>query len=309
MGGGGGGSGGYFSGDPHSLDQLLRQAQTGTASAQFETEINAQLSEYLAELNDRDTEEHSRLLDQIFEAIDDAVEGHIDLKFGGSVAKHTYVDGLSDVDVLVRIERSELGDLSPEQAKQFIADLLRANCLDCEVRVGTLAVTLKQGGTEVQLLPALKIADTVHIADASGKQWGKIRPEGFTKKLTELNTENGEKLVPTVKLAKALLSTLPEKQRVTGYHAESLAVEVFKGYDGPKTLKQMLRTFFEGAAARVLSPIRDRTGQSLHVDDYLGKEGSFERRVVADAMGRLARKIANADSRQSIDEWKSLFEL
>jgi hypothetical protein len=225
------------------------------------------------------------------------------------VAKHTYVDGLSDVDVLLRIERTDLSDLSPEEAKAFIATQLTAKCPELEVSVGTLAVTVKSGDTEVQLLPALKIGTDVHIADATGKTWSKIRPEGFTQKLTEVNTEVGGKLIPTVKLAKALLSTLPEKQRVTGYHAESLALEVFKGYNGPKTLKQMVKHFFEVASDRVLQPIRDRTGQSLHVDDYLGRERSFERRVVSDALSRLSRRITNADARQSMDEWTSLFEL
>jgi hypothetical protein len=116
----------------------------------------------------------------------------------------------------------------------------------------------------------------------------------------------GGKLVPTIKLAKAIIAGLPEKRRLTGFHTEMLAVKVFQGYDGPKTHRAMLRHFFENAPEHVKSPMRDPTGQSRHADEYLGSRGSVERRVVADALGRIARKMKNADGAADVSRWRDL---
>jgi len=116
------------------------------------------------------------------------------------------------------------------------------------------------------------------------------------------------KLVPCIKLAKAIIATLPEQRQLTGYHTESLAIQIFKGYDKPTTPKDMIRYFFEHAPDHVKEPIRDASGQSVYVDEYLGEKNSLERRIVADALGRIARKILNANGSKSVERWKELFE-
>ena len=70
----------------------------------------------------------------------------------------------------------------------------------------------------------------------------------------------------------------------------------------------MLRYFFQHAPTQVTKPIRDSSGQSVHVDEYLGAENSLERRIVADALGRIGRKIRNADGAISLERWKELLE-
>ena len=95
-------------------------------------------------------------------------------------------------------------------------------------------------------------------------------------------------------------------QQLSGYHVESLAVEAFKGYDGPQTNKAMLRHFFEQASSLVTKPMGDATGQSNNVDDYLGSIASVERRNVSLALERIARRIQNADGMRSADLWKQI---
>ena len=116
------------------------------------------------------------------------------------------------------------------------------------------------------------------------------------------------KLVPTIKLAKAVLGTLPEKQRLSGYHVESLAIAAFRNYDGPKTVAAMLPTFFEKARDLVRSPIRDSTGQSVHVDAYLGSADSPSRLAASHVLSRIAKRMHNASANMSHDQWSALFE-
>ena len=48
----------------------------------------------------------------------------------------------------------------------------------------------------------------------------------FADTLTAANKACSGKVVPTIKLAKVLLSDLPDGRRPSGYHLENLAVEV-----------------------------------------------------------------------------------
>ena len=205
------------------------------------------------------------------------------------------------------MDRSELKDKQPNQLQRVLADCLRARYGKDSVTVGALAVTLTHDGNTIQLLPAVRDGKKFKIASYDGKGWSRIDPSGFATALTKANKAMDGKLVPCVKLVKAAISTLPEQRRLTGYHTESLAIQVFKGYDGPKTPKAMVRHFFENAPDHVKQPIKDSSGQSVHVDEYLAGANSLQRRIVADALGRIARKIRNADGAQSLDSWKDLF--
>ena len=140
------------------------------------------------------------------------------------------------------------------------------------------------------------------------KGGSEINPENFQAALTERNNECGNKLVPVIKLAKGIIATLPEAQRLSGYHVESLAISAFRGYDGPKTVSAMLPTFFEKAKDLVLAPIKDRTGQSINVDSYLGPENSPERLSAGHILDRLGRRMRNATAAGSKDQWLAMFD-
>ena len=174
--------------------------------------------------------------------------------------------------------------------------------------VGELAVTLTLEDTEVQLLPALRHQQGFKIADSDGRNWAKVNPLRFAKALTKANERLGRKLVPCVKLMKAVIAKLSESEQISGYHIESMAINVFKGYDGPMTPKSMLHHFFVQAVGHVLRPIEDSSGQSVHVDEYLGAEKSLKRQDVARAFIRIRREIDNANETGSLERWKGHFE-
>ena len=304
--GGGGGGGGYIRSEPDKLVRKIRQSDERTKDKEYEAEVEHHLNSLLKEYNDRNTEAISRHLEEIRKALEKDLEGTVDLLYGGSVAKHTYVDGLSDVDSLAVLDSCELADGPPEAAKEYFAHKLRERFPKTEIDVGRLAVTVRFSDAEVQLLPAVSCKSNVQIPDATGTRWSEINPKGFREALTQTNQANGSKVVPVIKLAKAIVNNLPEKHRISGYHAESVAIEAFKNYNGEQRLKPMLQHYFQTAARVVRQPIRDRTGQSVHVDDYLGAPNSLNRRIVSDAMGRISRRMSNADNAGSVDEWRTM---
>jgi hypothetical protein len=306
MGGSGGGS--YFGGgDPEKAKQHLQTAKEETQTAEYIAACNAYLKELLTRFNDRDVAGINKHLHDIEEALGKELEGAIELVFGGSVAKHTYVDGLSDVDSLVMLDNCSLADQPPGIAKQYLADRIRERFPGVKVDVGKLAVTVHFPDADIQLLPAVSCQNHVKIGDSSGQQWSAIKPQEFTRALSSRNDAVGKKLVPTIKLAKAIIAGLPEQQQISGYHAESLAIEAFKNYSGPFTHRDMLKHYFGRGAQLLLEPIRDRTGQSVHVDDALGGAASLERKIVSDAFTRVSRRMANADRAGRAEDWSQLF--
>ncbi len=310
---GGSGSGGPFDyRSPQDLAKLVRKAQDATSVAGFETELSGALTELLGAFNDRDVELVQERLDDIKLALEGSIEGTIDQMFGGSVAKHTYVDGLSDIDSLLIINDSGLETASPRDAIEQITSILQARSGDkAVVTHGNMAVTLEfKDGMKLQLLPAIRTqSGSLRVHSSRGEEWSRIDPKAFQEALTRRNNECGGKLVPTIKLAKAINGTLPESQRLTGYHIESLAIAAFRNYGGPKTTSAMLPTFFEKAKDLVLNPIRDSTGQSVHVDDYLGDRNSEDRQNASHLLGRIWKRMRNSSAAGSIAQWRALFGL
>lgn len=305
----GGSSSGFFSGkvSPDDLARKTREAEEKTHDVEFETKVAGFLASEVAQYNDRDVDGTQAVFQSVKKDLEADCGGTVDLLFGGSVSKHTYVDGLSDVDALVLMDRTELKGKEPKNLQRVLADCLRARHGEKSVTVGALAVTLTYKGKTIQLLPALRDGERFKIASYDGKSWSRIDPVGFAEALTRTNKAMDGKLVPCIKLAKAIIATLPEQRQLKSYHTESLAIQVFKKYGGPKTPKAMIRHFFENAPDRVMQPIKDSSGQSVYVDEYLGQANSLERRIVADALGRIARKIRNADGARSYEGWKELF--
>ncbi|MBN9376213.1 MAG: nucleotidyltransferase [Cellulomonas sp.] len=259
--------------------------------------INDVLAGALASLNDRDVDATRQRLDEIVAALGDLLVDVDRLLFGGSVAKHTYVDGLSDTDALVVVNE---GDATPEDLVARFERALQSRLPLGDVReitAGRLAVTVHYlDGSEIQLLPAVERNGRTSIASEDGGSWRQIRPHKFAEKLTEVNAANSGAVIPTIKLAKAVLANLPEDQRLSGYHVEAIAVDAFRAYQGRRDRASMLQHLIAHAEKAVMSPTGDITGQSVHVDDYLGASGSEARRAVSLAIRRIGRILDSGDA-------------
>ena len=300
-----GGGGGYRPPKMNELQQKIREARQ-QEEANLQQGINQFLRDELTSYNQRDADEIRERLEEVSSAVD------IDLQrmlFGGSVAKHTYVDGLSDVDALAIIDRESTQGVSAQDVlEQFYSDidtnLPRDRGVE-EISKGRLAVTIKYtDGTEIQILPSIRVGDEIRIADATGHGWKATNPRAFRESLSEENRRLSRNLVPAIKLVKSLVSDLPEQQRPTGYHIESLSLDAVRGFNGDSSVRGLIDRILDRASARVLKPIADVTGQSRIVDEYLGSENSAERRLVAQAIGGIRRRL-NATT--SLNQWETNF--
>jgi len=297
--------------DPEDYIKKVRIAEEKSTSSEFNTEVNRIINDLLLAANNRPIDAITGHLKMILAALSKDIDDSIELLYAGSVAKHTYVNGLSDIDSLAIINDTHLKNKSPKDVLNYFYLKLKERLPDTDVKVGRLAVTITYSDSiQIQILPTLRTLTGIKIAKSNGENdWSTvIKPDKFAQKLKEVNNLNNQKVVPIIKLAKSLISSLPEKRQVTGYHAESLAIEAFENYNGSRNSKEMLKHFFTESSKRILEPIKDNTGQSVHVDDYLGERNSVSRQIISDSFAQLVRKMKNADGSTQIEIWKSLLK-
>lgn len=304
-----GGSSGVFSGSNRSPEKVAEKLKSDAlvSASKFESTLAKTLNTLLVNYNSRDTDSVKEKLAEIKQALGIAFGCSVDTLFGGSVAKKTYIDGLSDVDSLFIFPDDR--DMLPHNLLKKIEKILNSKPgKSVEVSTGNLAVTITyNNGPDIQIIPAIQNDEHIQIPNFEDGTWSEIDPVKFSKVLTKRNQECQGKLIPTIKLAKAINSNLPERLQLSGYHIESLAVAAFKDYSGAKTTASMLPLFFEKASKLVLKPITDKTGQSVHVDEYLGKANSEQRQTASHTLLRLYKRMLNASDARSRELWLDLF--
>lgn len=306
--GGGGGSGGFYASVPSSELQHQISSSAEKLAGEFDDQLQRLLNEVLPSINDRDVEQDNRFKDQIKAVLSEELDIPIvNLTFQGSVKKNTYVEGISDVDCMAVFKELSVARVDPATLLNSIKRSLENNFPYCTVRQGNVAVTVtREDGSEFQIIPTVGDKGYLRVPSWDGARWSKIEVNKFRKTLTSLNDKLGMKLIPTIKLAKKVISQLPESKQLSGYHIESLAIEVFKKYDGEKKTSKMITTFFSESSKSVLIPIKDKSGQSRHVDDYLGTKSSSMRMAVSHLLNRLYKRMINASATKSSTRWKDI---
>ena len=167
-------------------------------------QINGWLRDKLRDYNSRDSEAINRHIGVLRDALEQTNYDVLPTRFGGSLSRHTYVDGLSDIDILARINDSTFSGQSPKAVIQQMAELIQQRLPNTKVRHGDLAVTVEYSdGIEIQVLPAVRTKDGYRIANPSRNEWsGVIHPERFAKKLTQVNQVKNGEVIPAIKLTK-----------------------------------------------------------------------------------------------------------
>jgi hypothetical protein len=284
----------------------IESALENTKRLEFETEVNSRLKEALSSYNEKDTELVNERLNEIKELLSAYLETYIDIRRAGSWKKHTYVDGLSDVDCLFILNSFEFSGESPQQMLDELKVLLQRKLGNkAIVERGNLSLKMTYvNGPDLQILPSLRSDKGLRIPSGDKDSWSRvINPEKFAKQLSEANKRLNGNLIPVIKIMKGAVSGMGTNPNMKGYHVEALAVEIFQDYHGEQTKKAMLEYFFLKASEMVRKPIKELSGQSQYVDDYLGDFGSKERENVSRELKRRSDGLSKANDNFSVDDW------
>lgn len=306
-----GGSGGYGFGkaqsaawQPSGLAESLERTRQQAAAA----EVAAVFDEAISEINQMDTEALNRRKEKVLEALRELSPDVVDLHGGGSYTRHTYVDGLSDVDLLFGMGAYSSSPIpNKDDPAAVLAEMekqLRQKYPETKMTTGRMAVTMHfSDGLELQILPAFSYYSGYKIPDYDGKGWTVTRPQIFAERLRQRNEEVDGKLLRCIKLAKRICHT--RNMEVKSYHLENMAVRAFDHYAGPRSDEAMLQHLFNHAKTLVTAHMRDITGQNAYVDGYLTSKTM--RLGLARQMAAIERDITAADG--NTDAWRDVLGL
>ena len=268
--------------------------------------FNKYCEQLLVQYKRRNTTAVTRHLKGVCDILGRKDDHVVQTKFGGSVQKGTYVTGLSDVDVLLTVNQSSLKNKAPSKVIAFVRDTIKQRFPKNRVTAGKLAVTVSYADKiELQILPAIRTTDGFRIAEPGSNKWSNvIHPDRFVDRLIKVNNACGGRVVPTIKLAKAMADCFirDSGRKISGYHMESLAIDSFAGYEGDLDPKSMLVHFLGHSIKAVMTPIKDPTGQTSHVDGYLGQANAKLREGASTQFGQMRRKVSSCRSRAEFDE-------
>lgn len=286
---------------PADLEGSLAQTRQQAAEA----EVAAVFRDALAQINQIDTEALNKHKEEIFQALKSTFEEADVLVGGGSYSQHTYVNGISDVDMLFVLDTFSASKIpNKENSKAVLADIekrIRQRFPNSEIKSGRMAVTIKfKDGLELQVLPAFRYHSGYRVPDYRGAGWVESRPKVFTELLQKRNKEMGGQLAPCIKLAKQICEN--QGLEVKSYHLSNMAVKAFEQYSGPRSHEAMLRHLFNKTKELTATRMRDITGQGAYVDNYLTSKA--QRIRLAQQLGAVEQQIAGAEGKAS--EWQKL---
>ena len=267
--------------------------------------FNKYSEQLLVQYKRRNTKAVTRHLNGVTDILRSEDDHVVQTKFGGSVQKGTYVTGLSDVDVLLIVNQSSLKNKQPSKVLAYVRDTIKRRLPKNPVSAGKLAVTVSYADkTEIQILPAIRTIDGFRVAEPGSNKWSNVlHPGSFVERLIKVNNARGGRVVPVIKLAKAMADCfITQKDRkISGYHMESLAIAAFTDYRGLLDPKTMLNQLFSYSTKAVMSPIKDYTGQSRYVDEYLGQADSGSRKQTSTYFGQMRGKVNSCKTRAAFD--------
>ena len=151
--------------------------------------FNRYCEELLVRYNSRKTAAVTRHLESLCRFLRE--EGHTTVQtiYGGSVRKGTFVNGLSDIDVILTMTNTSLANQPPKEVIAHVQETVQRRLPQNKVTAGRLAVTVEySNGTEIQLLPAIRRKKGVRIAEPGSTNWSNVvQPENFVSKLAKVN--------------------------------------------------------------------------------------------------------------------------
>ena len=242
----------------------------------------------------RDFEKHMQYRNEAEDAINEGIDDSVDIVYAGSVAKGTYVEGISDVDNHVRINGTSLEKKSPAEVKAYIRQQLSKlpDVKSVTETSRTVTVTYRDG-TEMQYVPVIKTKNGYRVAD--GNRWSNVVYENrFRRDFQRTNKKCGGRLTALIGILKKENANNLKGQQMSGHHIEVMANRIFKQAPASKTktVMSMYEYYHQHASRHIMHRMCDITGQSTYVDKRsLGGPDSESRRALSRRFASRARRM------------------
>ena len=153
-----------------------------------------------------------------------------DTRLSGSYSRHTAIERIQDVDVLVFVPRSQL-DRTPNAVLIELHGVLKdfpGGAIDTRGQRRSVRITLEADDLHLDVVPSVLDGDLsrpIRVPDRHQETWIRSDPLGYAERLSGLNKEHGGKLVPLIKLFKAWRDEQMKRRRPKSYVLEVILLE------------------------------------------------------------------------------------
>jgi hypothetical protein len=249
--------------------------------------------------------------------LESRLEGHKRSFLSGSYPRHTRLDPLDDIDIIVVVDSTDRWDNDPETAMTAAGEAVRPDFPGCSIRLGAHAAKVKPKDPPIpdvhlDIVVATETDDGT-ILEISEREpesnWKKSDPEAHATKLTEANDAWTKRLKPAIKQAKHW-NRNAEGDPLRSFLVEALALRIFTG-EGDISAAKMAQKFFNEAKTAILTPTKSPAVPDGYVD---GDMTAAEREAHADRLAKASKKADTAiDAEEAGDEsaaqeiWYDLF--
>ncbi len=306
--GGSGGGGAYGGGGGGRNTNAAARARTVTNVEEARIKEEQALQESLHRTRKPNDGEVRENVQRVVDDLNEKTKLNATAVLGGSASKGTYVEGISDHDAVVRIPTEAARGKGPREILALLAERIRdTHPAATDVRIGRMAVTVVENGRETQYVPAVRDGRYMRFPVPGEDRWGNAcQPRKFVDKLNRANARLEGAVKEAIRAFRLVQDKhLPKDQHLDGYHVESVALLAFRNYEKGKPRTKMVEDMVRAAAGILRKPVRDGTGQSLHVDDKWGAANSPERQATSHALKGLADRM-KTDREEGGTFWRDL---
>jgi len=150
-------------------------------------------------------------------------------QLSGSYSRHTAIEMIPDVDVLLFIPDDQL-ERTPNAVLLEVNSVLQdypAAVINTEGQRRSVRLEFPTDDMCLDIVPAAAkngLDRAIRVPDRPQQEWILSDPLGYAARLTKLNQANGDKVVPLVKLVKAWRDEQMERRRPKSYVLEVMLV-------------------------------------------------------------------------------------
>lgn len=232
-------------------------------------------------------------LDDLLEKCTDSCQrvfANCEFAISGSLWKHTFAFGVSDIDVLCSVNSSEL---SPHHVVSRLASAFSST--SSIIKHQTHVTLPSPFGVTIDIVPVMVVSGEIVLIHSSGDRWVRARPELFATVLHHANLSSRNTLKPSIRVLKSLLSRCSFAPLLKGHHIEAICMHASSEFAGNFKVTTLLEFILSQLPRLAGLHLVDTSGQLRFIDDYLGASDSNERRRLSTYLTGYRARTADMD--------------
>lgn len=234
----------------------------------------------------------------------------------GSYRRHTKIDPLRDIDLVIELDDDHKPRYYPDQPKRLLRDLaadLQASYPKGKVTIQKRSVNLQPASSDFgfDIVPAFRRsnAGTIEIPDTGRDGFISSCPKRHSDIVSAQNAATGGKLVPTIKIMKFWNRDRNVIAKLRSFYVEVLTLDSLKS--DPGSLSAAVAIVFRKMSELAGTPIPDPAGIGNPVTAKISPADAVALRNKLKEVSRLADEALDLEAKggqeKALKRWAHIF--